>query len=179
MYIYIYIYISSCLRHIRPRAWDCWGSQQTKIDEQIDRYIYIYICTDRTDRIDSIGQKWDIDGRMEVATLIEELQDLLQDMSASNTDAHIQGSVVHGIGGAVSKQRSKPEERTPRKQQPHKPRNQQTQIDHMWPKTLSKIHQTRSNMVPKSVPEGVLGALGGGLGVLGAILAPRQPQEPT
>ena len=79
---------------------------------------------------------------------------------------------VPGIGGAVSKQTSKPEVRTPRKQQPNKPRNQQTKIDHMWPKTLSKIHQTRSNMGPKSVQNrslrGSWGLLGGSWGVLGA-----------
>ena len=66
-------------------------------------------------------------------------------------------------------------------------------MDHKWPKTLSKIHQTRSNMRakidPKSVLEEVLGALGGSwrgsggvlgevLGVLGAMLAPRWVQEP-
>jgi hypothetical protein len=61
-------------------------------------------------------------------------------------------------------------------------------MDHKWPKTLSKIHQTRSNMRakidPKSVLEEVLGALGGswggvwgglgeGLGGLGGHVGPK------
>ena len=42
---------------------------------------------------------------------------------------------------------------------------------HKWPKPSSKIYQNRSNMgpkiTPKSVPEGVWGALGGSWGGLG------------
>ena len=39
-----------------------------------------------------------------------------------------------------------------------------TQIDHMWSKTLPKIHQTRANMGPKSVQNRSLRGSGGVLG---------------
>ena len=54
-----------------------------------------------------------------------------------------------------------------------------TQIDHMWSKTLSKIHQTRANMGPKSVQNrslrGSWGLLGGSWGVLGGSWGPSWP----
>ena len=46
------------------------------------------------------------------------------------------------------------------------------------PKNHQKINQKSTKMAPKSVLEAVLGASWGFLGALGAVLAPRWPQEP-
>ena len=75
----------------------------------------------------------------------------------------------------------------PTDQQTNKPTRQQTNTTTSnksrneppnQPKNHQKINQKSTKMAPKSVLEAVLGASWGFLGCLGAILAPRWPQEP-
>ena len=76
----------------------------------------------------------------------------------------------------------------PTDQQTNKPTRQQTNTTTSnksrneppnQPKNHQKINQKSTKMAPKSVLEAVLGASWGFLGALGAVLAPRWPQEPT